>query len=414
MERQTKTLGEILVGLGRISPAQVDEALAHQRAHGGYFGDALVHLGIVTRAEMKWTLADQYNLPFVHIKPENIDRATAAMVPAAWARRHLVLPVLRAGGVVTVVLDNPGDLERLDEVARFTGAEETEGALASPENIRELIDAVHGAGHGPPIPLARLIDEALAAEASAFGVSVRPGRVTGWYRADGETRQRTLGEAWEGEMDDVISPLSPLPLSPVHGVRRWPAILATARGSWRVTCHALGRGDAVEFSADLEARVPASSTVAPVEAAALDAITAALDAGGVTLRVLPANGEDGDAPPETLEATFPTLPAAIRGGDVRSLHLSDRPVAVAPALLYLMVRGSVVDALEGVEAFSLEALTMDLERVTEYELEAARRVAPLVGFLSRAGTDPGLDAGFELRLRERGDGLAWDSFPTTD
>jgi hypothetical protein len=414
MERQTKTLGEILVGLGRIAPDQVDAALAHQREHGGYFGDALVHLGFVSRAELKWTLADQFNLPFVHIKPENIDRATAAMVPAAWARHHLVLPVLRSGGTVTVVLDNPGDLERLDEVARFTGAETTEAALASPENIRELIDAVHGAGHGPPIPLERLIEEALGAEASAFGVSVRPGRVAGWYRA-GKTRQRPLGEAWETEMDAVLSPLSPLPLSPVHGVRRWPAILSTARGSWRVTCHALGRGDALEFSADLEARVPASSSVAPVEGDALAAITARLDAGGATLRVLtPRAGDEGDAGGETLEATFPTLPAALRGADVRSLHLSDRPVAVAPALLYLMVRGSVVEALEGVEAFSLEALTMDLERVTEYELEAARRVAPLVGFHSRADTDPGLDADFDLRLRVRGDGLAWDTYPATD
>lgn len=413
MERQRKTLGEILVGLGRITPDQVEEALEHQRLHGGYFGDALVHLGLVTRAELKWTLADQFNLPFVQIKPENIDRATAAMVPAAWARRHLVLPVLRAGGTVTVVLDNPGDLERLDEVARFTGAEETEAALASPENIRELIDAVHGAGHGPPIPLERLIDEALGAEASAFGVSVRPGRVAGWYRA-GETRHRALGEAWEAEMDAVLSPLSPLPLSPVHGVRTWPAILSTGRGSWRVRCHALGRGDALEFSADLEARVPASSTVAPVEPDALAEIAARLDGGGVTLRVRTPDADGGDAAAETLEATFPTLPASIRGGDVRSLHLSDRPVAVAPALLYLLVRGSVVEALEGVEAFALEALTMDLERVTEYELEAARRVAPLVGFLSRAGSDPGLDADLDLRLRERGDGLAWDSCTTTD
>lgn len=409
MQRQRKTVGEILVELGRITAGDVERALARQREVGGYFGDSLVALGLLTRDELKWTLAGQFDLPFVHLHPESIDAGVAAVVPAGWAREHLVLPVLRSGDAVTVVLDSPGDLEKLDAVRRYTGATEIEAALASPENIRELIDAVHGTPESTrPVPLARLLAEAVALGATAVGISVRPGRVAGWFRAgEGGATYRPLGPAWAAELEAVVSPMTPPALSPVYAVRSWPAILTLAEGAWRVECHAMGRGEAVEWSATLGRPIPTAVAAAGLEDGLAGDLRAAACAGPVAVRVHP--GDDGAAASgrEILEAALAALPAAVYGPGVRSLHLSDRPVAVAPGQLYLLAREPLAEALAKAEPFALQALTLDVERLPEDALERALRVAPFVVFHSRAGEPPVLPAGFDLRLRLSGDVLLW-------
>ncbi len=415
MERRRKAIGEILVELGRVSAEQVESALAHQRENGGYFGDALVDLGLVTRAELKWTLAGQLDLPFVQLRPENIDAATAALVPAAWARAHLVLPVLRAGDTVTVVLDNPLDVEKLDEVRRFTGAGEVEAALASAETILELIEAVHGAGSGPPVPLGRLLLEGIASGATEAGVSVRPGRVLGWYRGGGATTSRTLDDAWAADLEHVVSPFAPLSSSPMHGARSWPAILSLEGRAWRIECHAMGRGEAVEWSAKVEKEIPATIGSAHVDPDLLPALRRTAESGGAVVRVRAcARGSAGADPTDLLETVLPTLPAAVGGPDVRSIHLSDRPAAVAPGLLYLLVRGPLDEALAGISRFAFEGVTLDLERLGPDDLEGARRAARLVAFHARDGADD-LPVDFDLCLRDTGDGrLVWASNRVAD
>lgn len=412
MEKQRRSLGEMLVALGRIDEAQVQQALEYQRAHGGYFGDALVALGLITRDQLNWTLADQFGLAFVQLRPEGIDRAVAAQVPASWAREHRILPVLRAGELVTVVLDNPLEVERLDEVRRFTGAGVVEASLASPENVAALIEAVHGPEGGVAIGLPQLVAEALGAGAGTFGVSVRRGRVLGWYRVAERTELRPLGEGWIAELESLVSPLPPLALSPVYAPRRWPAILVTDDAAWRIECHALGRGDALEWSATIEGAALASPAPAAVpEPLRTELATAAARPDGVVIRAHGCDPAGPDDPLTTsLEAVLPTLPAALLGATARALHVSDRPVAVAHGLLYLLARDSVAEALAGAEAFALDAVTLDVEQLAAPELEAARRVAPLVVFRSRMEAAPDVTAEFDLCLRADDQGeLRWTS-----
>ena len=60
-ERQT--IGQILMGFGRIGEEDVTRALEYQREHGGYFGEALLAMGFVTQEELDWGLASQHDLP---------------------------------------------------------------------------------------------------------------------------------------------------------------------------------------------------------------------------------------------------------------------------------------------------------------------------------------------------------------
>lgn len=50
---EKRTIGEILSSLGRISQADIETALAYQKEHGGYFGEALIACGLVSGEELE-------------------------------------------------------------------------------------------------------------------------------------------------------------------------------------------------------------------------------------------------------------------------------------------------------------------------------------------------------------------------
>ncbi|MDH3424617.1 MAG: hypothetical protein OEN00_16595, partial [Gemmatimonadota bacterium] len=69
---EKKTIGAILMGLGRISEDDITTALDYQREHGGYFGEALVACGLVSEEELEWGLASQFDLPYVFPEAEAV------------------------------------------------------------------------------------------------------------------------------------------------------------------------------------------------------------------------------------------------------------------------------------------------------------------------------------------------------
>jgi len=393
MRKRSTTIGEILVGLGRISPEDVERALAYQREWGGYFGDALVALELATPAEVKWGLADQYDLPFVNLRPDGIDRAVASLVPAPWAREHLVLPVLRDGDTVTVVLSDPRDLGRLIEVQQFTGAANVEAALSTPATLRALIDAVHGEPDISPIPVLRFLLEALESGAEEVGVSVRPGRASGWSRRQ-SLSQRTLdGDA----LHDLRRLVSSFPGSLSEpGVRRWDARIALSGSVWMAECHAVGDGTSLEWAARITGEETPDSAAVWVEPETRAAVGRALQRGPV---VLEAWSEDDDA----LARALPGLPSLLFEREPRAVHVTDQGVAAPGAAITLPVDGSLGDALASLAPFALDALTLDAREAAPSDLAAARAAAALV--VARAGSAP--EADFRLELRREREALVW-------
>jgi Type II secretion system (T2SS), protein E, N-terminal domain len=387
-------LGEMLVQMGRVTADEVDRALAHQREHGGYMGDALVELGILTRDELWWGLANQYDIPFVHLRAENIDHALAARVPAAWAAEHRMLPVLWDGGRVTVVMPEVGGLERLDEVLRLTGATEAVPALTSPEAIAELIEAVHGAAER--VGLAALVAEALERGATGFGVSARPGRAAGWYRAGDDVVRRPLAPDWRAELARVVSPAAP----PANAAR-WSAVARVGNEVRTLECHALASGDATEWAAVPGTRLSADPARVHVDPALVRLAREARRGGGIVARVACEPGAEASA-----EALLALLPARLLGDDARAIHLSDRPGAAPPGTLAVDLARPLAEAAGALAPFVPDALTVGVETLDADGVDALRRTAPFVAVLARDGGGAG-DFDCVVRLRLDGDGAAW-------
>lgn len=392
-------LGELLVHLGRVTADDVTRALEYQRQHGGYMGDALIRLGALTREELRWTLADQYDIPFVRLRPESIDRGLAAMVPAAWAREHHMLPVLRDGDQITVVIGDVTDLEKLEEVRRMTGAGSVQPALSSPEAIQELVDSVYAPAVAPPARLTDFLAEALAHGAAALGVSVRRGGAVGWYRVV-ETVHRPLLDDWEAELAAALAPFPPLTGSGTPALREWRGLLQLAGQHRSVDCTAVGQGCALEWAARVRARLEDPLVAAQMPERTAVALRARLSAGPLVVRV---HAPDDAALNDPVALAVAALPALLLGSGARAIHLSDQAVPVGGGTLALTRDGT--PELAALEAFSVQALTLDVARFGPAEAQAARRVAPFVAVRARAGADFGAD--LELRLEQDADGLTW-------
>ncbi|HYR06824.1 MAG TPA: hypothetical protein VEQ60_03570 [Longimicrobium sp.] len=399
MTKRPIRLGELLVQMGRVTPDEVERALVHQREHGGYVGDSLVALGILTRDELWWGLADQHGLPFVHLRAEHIDHALAARVPAAWAREHSVLPVLWDEGRVTVVMRELAGLEMLDEVRLLTGASEVVPALSSPEAIAELIDAVHG--DATPLGVEALLAEALARGATALGVSVRPGRATGWYLA-GDLVSRALGPAWRAELGAVVEPAFAEVGGPVGAPARWSATARAGSELRMLECSAVGKGDVLEWAAVPGERMDADPARMQADAALVQRAREARRGAGLAARI-----ECDAGAARAAEALLTLLPARVLGDAVRALHLADRTAAVPPGTLVILVDGPLAATAAGLQPFAPDAVTVRVDALGQDDLAALRRLAPFVAVL--AGSGPGPAPAFDcvVRLGLDAGGPAW-------
>ncbi len=151
-------LGEILIGKGAVSPDGLRSALEACRRHGGRLGTWLVRLGLINEATLLVALAEQSGCP----PAPTLELATApadvrGLIPAALAKRNMMVAFARQGRNLSVAMLHPNDLVAIDEVASITGLVvrphvATEAALAAAMAIPLTLpgDEAGGPPPGPP------------------------------------------------------------------------------------------------------------------------------------------------------------------------------------------------------------------------------------------------------------------------
>ncbi len=209
---ERRNLGQVLLDLGRITKSEQKAALEYQKQHGGFFGEALTHLGFISAEELEFALAAQFDLPYIFPDAEAIDRDVASLVTAEWALSHLALPISRTGGALVVVVDSPLKDEVVKELKHKTGLD-VELAIASPGKIRALIRTVFDQGAGTEdsglrevMSVERFLELAMDAGARTFGVSIRSRTAMGWIRREREVTRVTLAAGWPRALSERMDP----------------------------------------------------------------------------------------------------------------------------------------------------------------------------------------------------------------
>jgi hypothetical protein len=404
---ERRPLGDILIESGRITQEDVAHTLEYQRAHGGFFGQGLVALGVVTREEIDWALASQFDLPFVFPNASAVDSDVAHLVPADWALAHLAVPILRVGETIRVVVADPLHEEVVDDLRKRTGCD-VEVALASADRIRQLIHRVYSdsstyrrVARGR-IDVSALISRALDSGAERFGVSVRGGAATGWWQARDGTHRAPLVDGWEAALAEAISPpFGERIAATSHGVVEWDATLGRDGRALRLQARALiGRGGAELLFVPLQKPVPAVAAGDLMLPAGIIAELQLLWGGGsATVGVF--------SPDDRARALLPFLPTFALGESVRTAHItSAADEAAPPGVLTLAPSGD--EFVADVAAHRLDALTVDLAS-NEFPAAELTRAAPMV-FVLVDVAEPSAAAGLGWLLTVSGEpgAFAWD------
>jgi type IV pilus assembly protein PilB len=312
-----RPLGMILLESGRITEADVERTLQHQREHGGYFGQALVTLGVLSRGELDWALASHFDLPFIFPQAEAVDPAAAALVSGDWALANMAVPIVRAGRTVTTVVASPLRPEVIDALRASSGLD-INMALAAADSVRDLIHSVYGSAEVRPSADARscaeFLTEALSSGASAFGISRRGDHALAWWQVGGETQRAPLLPGWEEQLATAISP------SPTER-----AAAAGEGGSAAWDCMLRARSRSVELRATaLVAAAGAEYRFEPLRTSGPPRITLPARLAS-ELRLLIGSGAARivltATDPERARALLPHLPGAVLGEEVRAVHL---------------------------------------------------------------------------------------------
>ena len=135
-------LGDILVGAGHITPAQLRLALEEQQRNGKSLGRVLIDLQVLSEDELVAALATQIGLRFVDLTEFAIDGNAVRLVPAQVCRRHNALPVGYEDGKLLVAMADPANVFALDDI-RSASRLDVRPVVATKADVMTAIDRFH-------------------------------------------------------------------------------------------------------------------------------------------------------------------------------------------------------------------------------------------------------------------------------
>jgi hypothetical protein len=117
--RKRARLGELLVKAKRITPEQLETALARQKQMRQPLGRTLMALGYVTEETMREALCSQLHINFFDLDRVNLDPALATLVTEKYAMRRRVVPLFRTERMLVVAVDDPTDVAVVEDLQQL-------------------------------------------------------------------------------------------------------------------------------------------------------------------------------------------------------------------------------------------------------------------------------------------------------
>ena len=151
-----RPIGRILIKMGKVTRAQVSEALELQKKKRGPLGQLLIEMGHVEEADVHRALAAQVGMESITLANIDVDKTVIDLIPSQMAQAYRVVPTTyaRETNTLEVALDSPDNFQATDDlktlmgfavVARITTRDDMNDALnryypeESAETINDLI-----------------------------------------------------------------------------------------------------------------------------------------------------------------------------------------------------------------------------------------------------------------------------------
>jgi len=114
-------LGERLVASRLVTEGQLQRALDLHGQTSRPLGAVIVELGMLDEDRLTAVLGEHLNIPVADLRSETVDHEAAQLVPADFARRHVLLPIRREGRELAVAMADPGNLSIVNDLRLITG-----------------------------------------------------------------------------------------------------------------------------------------------------------------------------------------------------------------------------------------------------------------------------------------------------
>lgn len=147
MRKGKVKLGELMLRNGLITREQLNEALQIQKETGEKIGECLVKLGYISEKDLVSNLSRQLDIPYISLSQvefkKTIEQELHNLIPAKFARKHLLLPIHKHFNSITVAFVDPLDLLTLDNLKKMTGCE-INPVITTKSEILKSLDDLYG------------------------------------------------------------------------------------------------------------------------------------------------------------------------------------------------------------------------------------------------------------------------------
>jgi response regulator RpfG family c-di-GMP phosphodiesterase len=146
--RPHKNVGELLVGLGLITPDQRARAETYGEGEGARIEEAAIELGFLDEMTLLKALSSEYGTQFVstaQLAKAAIDKPTLAMIPRRVAETLSIFPVMfdPSTSTLSVVTADPRDTDMLRNVQSISGVKSVKAFVARPRAVQAAIARAH-------------------------------------------------------------------------------------------------------------------------------------------------------------------------------------------------------------------------------------------------------------------------------
>lgn len=150
-----KKIGEILVAKGLITDAQLKEALDIQSTTHEYLGAILIRRRFVKEEELLRALSEQFNIPFVSLKNEQIDWELSVKYFASVSSTGKALSIFQDESNVIVAVRDPLDRISLSNIEQSIRPKRLRLVLVLESELQEFIQECRRRARGT---LKKLLD----------------------------------------------------------------------------------------------------------------------------------------------------------------------------------------------------------------------------------------------------------------
>ncbi len=165
------SLIDVIIEKGIVTKRELTEVLSKYRGSGKSLEEVLVESGLIDENKLARLIASVTPYRMIKLREVEIDKSVVKLIPADIARKHLIFPVARAAGYISVAMANPLAQKDIETITRVTRLK----PIPFVSSIGEIIWAIEKYYEGKELHVGRDFSgfsELVVHEGNKFAVSI--------------------------------------------------------------------------------------------------------------------------------------------------------------------------------------------------------------------------------------------------